>query len=81
VTFRRSSRTAIAATVCAVFVSDLRHFLDMPDDAPAPAQRLGLQLMAIVRAASARSDGTGARWRVRLLDEACTALDVALVGE
>ena len=45
----------------AVFVSDLRHFLDMPDNAPAPAQRLGLQLAAIVRAASARPVGTGAR--------------------
>lgn len=44
-----------------VFVSDLRHFLDMPDDAPVPARRLGLQLAAIVRAASARPIGTGAR--------------------
>lgn len=44
-----------------MFVSDLRHFLDMPDDAPAPAQRLGVQLAAIVRAASARPTGSGAR--------------------
>lgn len=43
-----------------VFVSDLRHFLDMPDDAPAPARRLGLHLAAIVRAASARPIGAGA---------------------
>jgi len=44
-----------------VFVSDLRHFLDMPDDAPSPAMRLGLQFAAIVRAASVRPVGTGAR--------------------
>ena len=44
-----------------MFVSDLRHFLDMTDDAPAPARRLGQQLAAIVRAASARPIGTGAR--------------------
>ena len=37
-----------------VLVCDLRHFLDMPEDAPTPAVRLGLQLAAIVRAASAR---------------------------
>lgn len=45
----------------AVLVSDLRHFLDMPDDAPAPAKRLGSQLGAIVRAASARPIGSGGR--------------------
>lgn len=45
----------------AVFVSDLRHFLDMPDDAPSTAKRLGLQLAAIVRAASARPISSGAR--------------------
>lgn len=44
-----------------VFVSDLRHFLDLQDDAPATAKRLGLQLAAIVRAASARPAGSGAR--------------------
>lgn len=44
-----------------MLVADLRHFLDMPDDAPAPAKRLGLQLSAIVRAASARPTGSGAR--------------------
>jgi len=37
---------------CGVFVSDLRHFLDMPDDAPVPAKRLGLHLTAIVRTAT-----------------------------
>lgn len=36
-----------------MFVSDLRHFLDMPDDAPGPARRLGEQLSFIVRAATA----------------------------
>lgn len=40
-----------------VLVSDLRHFLDMSDDAPGPAKRLGL----IVRAGSARPVSTGAR--------------------
>ncbi len=44
-----------------MLVADLRHFLDMPDDAPAPAKRLGLQLSAIVRAATARPTGSGAR--------------------
>jgi hypothetical protein len=46
---------------CGVLVSDLRHFLGMPGDAPMPAQRLGLQLTAIVRAASARPTSSGAR--------------------
>ncbi len=44
-----------------MLVTDLRHFLDMPDDAPAPAKRLGSQLGAIVRAATARPTGSGAR--------------------
>ncbi|HQZ33430.1 MAG TPA: hypothetical protein PK020_03345 [Ilumatobacteraceae bacterium] len=44
-----------------MLVADLRHFLDMPDDAPVPATRLGLQLSAIVRAASARPTVSGAR--------------------
>ncbi|HUF97846.1 MAG TPA: hypothetical protein VMM60_06925 [Ilumatobacter sp.] len=43
-----------------MLVSDLRHFLDLPDDAPGPAKRLGAQLAAIVRAASARPIGRGA---------------------
>lgn len=33
-----------------VFVSDLRHFLDMPDDAPAPARRMAEHLARIVEA-------------------------------
>src|SRR4051812_13282454 len=44
-----------------VLVCDLRHFLNMPADAPTPAVRLGRRLFAIVRAASARPPGSGAR--------------------
>ncbi|WP_222432111.1 hypothetical protein [Leekyejoonella antrihumi] len=36
-----------------MLVSDLRHFLDLPDDAPGPARRLADQLASIVRAATA----------------------------
>jgi len=43
-----------------VLVCDLRQYLDMPDDALTPAVRLGRQLAAIVRAASARPAGSGA---------------------
>lgn len=43
----------------AVLVSDLRHFLDLPDDTPAPASRLAEQLRDIVRAATARDEGAG----------------------
>ncbi|HLG67424.1 MAG TPA: hypothetical protein VKV36_06080 [Acidimicrobiales bacterium] len=42
-----------AGTVHAVFVSDLRHFVDMPDDAPGPAKRIAHQLASLVRAATA----------------------------
>jgi len=59
--------SGLAALVCgpggyvgAVLVSDLRHFLDMPDDVPGPARRLAVQLGAIVRAGSARPVGSGA---------------------
>ena len=48
-------------TVACMMVTDLRHYLDMPDDVPAPARRLGTHFAAIVRAASARSAGAG--WR------------------
>lgn len=44
-----------------MLVSDLRHYLDIPDDAPGPAKRLGSQLEAIVRAASAHPTGSGTR--------------------
>jgi hypothetical protein len=36
-----------------MFVSDLRHFLDMPDDAPGPARAMAAQLFDLVRAATA----------------------------
>ncbi len=36
-----------------MFVSDLRHFLDMPDDAPGPARKMAEQLGNVVRAATA----------------------------
>ncbi len=44
-------------TVRRVFVSDLRHFLDMSDDAPGPARRIAEQLSLIVRAATAGDAG------------------------
>ena len=48
------------ATFGRVLVSDLRHYLDMPEDVPGPARRLAAQLGAIVRAGSARPVGTSA---------------------
>lgn len=43
-----------------MFVSDLRHFLDLPDNAPAPARRIAEHLILIVRAATAGD--AGLRW-------------------
>ena len=43
-----------------MFVSDLRHFLDMPDDAPGPARNMAEQLGNVVRAATAAE--AGAAW-------------------
>jgi hypothetical protein len=40
-----------------VFVSDLRHFLDLPDDAPGPARAVAEQLGFVVRAATAGAVG------------------------
>jgi hypothetical protein len=40
-----------------VFVSDLRHFLDVPEDAPGPARRMAEHLTLIVRAATAGDGG------------------------
>jgi hypothetical protein len=40
-----------------VFVSDLRHFLDLPSDVPAPARRMAGHLTGIVRAATAGDGG------------------------
>ena len=37
--------------------ADLRHFLDLPDDAPGPARRLAAQLGDLVRAATAAEPG------------------------
>lgn len=42
-----------------LFVADLTHFLDLPEDAPGPARRLAEHLAAIVRAATAGDVGTG----------------------
>ncbi len=48
----------------AVFVSDLRHFLDLPDDVPGPARRMAERLTSIVRAATAAD--AGAEWNSAL---------------
>ena len=40
-----------------MLVSDLNHFLDLPDDVPGPARRLAGQLGDLVRAASAGDAG------------------------
>ena len=40
-----------------VFVSDLRHVLDLPDDAPRPAKRIAEHLAGVVRAATGRDAG------------------------
>jgi hypothetical protein len=44
-------------TVAEVFVSDLRHFLDLPDAAPGPARRMAEHLTLIVRSATAGDAG------------------------
>jgi hypothetical protein len=41
-----------------MFVSDLRHFLDLSDDAPRPARKMAEQLGNVVRAATAAEAGT-----------------------
>ena len=41
-----------------MFVSDLLHFLDLPDDAPGPARKIAEQLRNVVRAATAAEAGT-----------------------
>jgi hypothetical protein len=51
---------ARAVPSLAVFVSDLRHFLDMPDDAPGPARRMADRLTSVVRSATAGD--AGATW-------------------
>ena len=47
-----------------MFVSDLRHFLDMPEDAPGPARKMAEHLGFIVRAATTAK--TGAVWETAL---------------
>nr|GLK33700.1 hypothetical protein GCM10017611_05420 [Rhodococcus wratislaviensis] len=49
-----------SSTFCSVLVTDLRHFLDLPDKVPGPARRLAEQLYDLVRAATAGD--TGAAW-------------------
>jgi hypothetical protein len=46
--------------VNAMFVSDLRHFLDLADDTPVPARRMAVRLSLIVRAATAGD--AGVKW-------------------
>jgi hypothetical protein len=40
-----------------MFVADLRHFLDIPDDVPGPARKMAEQLGFVVRAATAGDAG------------------------
>jgi hypothetical protein len=40
-----------------MFVSDLRHFLDLPDDSPGPARKMVKQHGNVVRAATAAEAG------------------------
>ena len=48
-----------------MFVSDLRHFLDMPDDVPGPARKMAEHLGFVVRAATASEAGA---WWVSALN-------------
>lgn len=41
-------RCKATAIPCVVFVSDLRHFLDMPQDVPVPAPSMAEHLALIV---------------------------------
>jgi hypothetical protein len=52
-----TGRCTCTAIPCVVFVSDLRHFLDMPEDVPVPARRMAEHLTLIVRAATAGQGG------------------------
>ncbi len=52
---RRSASSAVTLTT--VLVSDLRHFLGMPDDAPAPARRMAEHLGRIVEVGTASPTG------------------------
>ena len=59
-------------------VTDLRHFLDQPEDIPGPARRLAAQLGAIVRAASAGD--VGLSWEASPYDLRGRGLTVAGAG-
>jgi hypothetical protein len=52
-----TGRCTCTAIPCVVFVSDLRHFLDLPEDVPVPARRMAEHLTLIVRAATAGEGG------------------------
>ncbi len=52
-----TGRCTWMAIPCVVFVSDLRHVLDMPEEVPVPARRMGEHLTLIVRAATAGEGG------------------------
>lgn len=58
------SKDPSTVTLPTVFVSDLRHFLDMPDDAPAPAGRMAAHLVRIVEAGTASPSGEPTRTSV-----------------
>ncbi len=47
-----------------MFVTDLNHFLDLPEDTPGPARRLADHLSSIVKAATAGDAGTA--WETAL---------------
>jgi hypothetical protein len=50
-----------------MFVSDLRHFLDMPDDVPGQARRMAQHQGFVVRAATAGE--AGASWVSALISD------------
>ena len=55
---RQTARPAKTdSNFASVLVADLRHFMDMPDDVPGPARRLGEQLARIVRSGTAGDPG------------------------
>src|SRR3954454_18406234 len=54
----RPSDSSAAVRSGEMFVSDLRHFLDLPDDVPGPARRMAERLASIVRAATAGDAGS-----------------------
>src|SRR6185295_16303020 len=54
----------LRGTVPRVLVTDLRHFLDLSEDAPGPTRRLAEHLSNIVRAATAGEVGTA--WKSAL---------------